>query len=313
MKHVTAADVAVLLVVLVWGGSYPIVKSAFDVVTPLSFTLVRFAIASVALAPIVIRDWRRHRLTTEDWLRTIATGLLTITLYQIGFSIGLLHTKASNSSLIIGSAPVLTLALAYLTRLERPTAARTAGILLALLGVILVIGGSDGLGFSGSTMRGDLISAAAALSYAASTIISRPVITKHSSLFVMGLAITVGTVALIPVCLGEVLRQDWVAVDVLTWLKIGYSALLAGSAGYVAWYRSIGRIGATRTAAFGYFIPVVAVTLSSITLGETMTVASAAGAVVVLLGVALTRWGDAWSRMWADRGQRQDVTAVSDD
>jgi len=60
--------------------------------------------------------------------------------------------------------------------------------------------------------------------------------------------------------------------------------------GYVLWYRSIGEIGATRTMVYNTLIPPAAVLIAIVTLGEEFTLLQALGAVVILSGVALTRF-----------------------
>lgn len=71
------------------------------------------------------------------------------------------------------------------------------------------------------------------------------------------------------------------------WLALAYNIVLAAVVAYVIYFKSIGEIGATRTAAYNALIPPMAVVIAIVTLGESFTPMQALGAVVALGGVVL--------------------------
>ncbi len=74
------------------------------------------------------------------------------------------------------------------------------------------------------------------------------------------------------------------------WVALAYSVVLAAVLAYVIYFKCIGQLGATRTAAYNALMPPLAVVIAIVTLRESFTIAQGLGAVVVLGGVALVRF-----------------------
>ena len=87
------------------------------------------------------------------------------------------------------------------------------------------------------------------------------------------------------------LRQDWTAVRPISWLALLYSGAVAIALAYFIWYYSIRQIGNTRTAVYSNLIPVVALIIAWLTLGETPTLVQVVGAAAILAGTLLVRLG----------------------
>jgi len=279
-------DLMVLATVLLWGASFTVIKSAYDEFTPLAFAGIRFVIASLGL--LVILAVLRHPLAIErrDLARVAAVGLFHVAFYQIFFGVGLKYTTASNSVLIINTAPVITALLVWLTRAEPITWRQAVGIALASAGVILLVEASGSL--SAGHLKGDLITMLAALSYAVTPVIVLPLYQRYSSLTIMTFGMVAGTVVLLIVGLPELARQSW-AVSSIAWAQLAYAALGAGTLGYLFWYEGIRRIGPTRAAAYFYLIPPIGVITAVKVLHEPFGMLHLAGAFVIIAGVALTR------------------------
>jgi len=280
-------DLMVLATVLLWGASFTVIKSAYDEFTPLAFAGIRFVIASLGL--LAILAILRHPLSVQrrDLARVAAVGLFHVAFYQIFFGVGLKYTTASNSVLIINTAPVITALLVWLTRAEPITWRQAMGIALASAGVILLVEASGGL--SAGHLKGDLITMLAALSYAVTPMIVLPLYQRYSSLTIMTFGMVAGTVVLLIVGLPELARQSW-TVSSIAWAQLVYAALGAGTLGYLFWYEGIRRIGPTRAAAYFYLIPPVGVITAVKVLHEPFGMLHLAGAFVIIAGVALTRW-----------------------
>ncbi len=280
-------DILILLTVVLWGASFTVIKSAYDEFTPLAFAGVRFVIASLGLLLILAVLRQPLAIARRDLLRVAAVGIFHVGFYQIFFSVGLKYTTASNSILIINTAPVITALLVWLTRAEPITWRQAVGILLAATGLILLVeaGGS----VSSGHLKGDLITMLAAVSYAVTPVIVLPLYKRYSSLTIMTLGMVFGTLLLLLVGLPELARQSW-GVSPVAWAQLGYAALGAGTLGYLFWYEGIRRIGPTRAAAYFYLIPPIGVVIAVKVLHEPFGVLHLAGAVVIILGVALARW-----------------------
>jgi drug/metabolite transporter (DMT)-like permease len=276
-----------LATVVLWGASFTVVKSAYAEFTPLGFAAVRFVIASATLLVMLAAMRRPLAIARADLARVAAVGASHIGLYQIFFGVGLQHTTASNSVLLINTAPLMTVALVWLTRSEPIASRQVAGVALAVAGVATLVQASGHI--STGHLTGDLITLLAAASYAATPVIVLPLYRRYDTLTVMAGAMLSGTAVLLVAGAPELLRQSW-RLTPTAWAQLLYAAVGAGAFGYVFWYEGIRRIGPTRTSAYSYLISPVGVLFAVTVLHEPFGAWHALGGVVILAGVALARW-----------------------
>ncbi len=291
-RRFTRTDFLILSVVVIWGVVFSVIKAALREIDPLAFTAVRFLLAAVLMILISLLLEGQLTVARSDVLKIIAIGVLGVGLYQILFSVGLKYTTASNSALLIATAPIFTALFAAATRQERITLRQAFGILLSFVGVIrLVRANGGGLGFSWESMKGDVLSLLAAIAAAGSAVLAKPVLQKYSSLRVMTLGVFSAAILLLLFGSQPLLAQDWAQVSWKAWSALGYSIVFATVIAFVIWFRGIGELGPTRTAAYGYLIPLVAVLVAVIFLKEHISPLHILGGGVILSGVLLTRWG----------------------
>jgi len=170
---------------------------------------------------------------------------------------------------------------------ERVTAVHWLGALLSLGGIYLVVG--RGASVTGSTLRGDLTMFAAVCCWAVYTLGSRPLMIRHSPVAVSGLSMAIGTAFYVPAVTSHIRAVNWKEVSGGTWVAAVYSGLFALCLSYTIWYAAVREIGSARTSAYSNVVPIVAMTTAVIFLGEPLGVGRIAGAVAVLVGVALMR------------------------
>ncbi|MGH9789352.1 MAG: DMT family transporter [Candidatus Acidiferrales bacterium] len=154
------ADLALAGVVLIWGTSFVIVKTALDDASPLAFLLLRFAIAGLAMLAL---SWRSLATTKPGTLR--AGAVIGFFLFA-GFAfqtIGLHHTTPTKSAFITAlSVPLVPLLLVFVLR-HRPRWEVLAGIAAATLGMYLLTVPPGTFEIA----RGDLLTLVCALAFAA--------------------------------------------------------------------------------------------------------------------------------------------------
>jgi drug/metabolite transporter (DMT)-like permease len=297
-------DVLLLLMTIIWGTNYAIVKHAFRQIDPQAFNALRMLIASTVFLSILAATRRgpraRHAegtmagifytpspVTGRDWLGLAGLGLVGHCLYQYSFVAGLAGTSVANAALLAASSPVLIALATAAMGEERPGIGHWLGALLSLVGIYLVVG--RGMSVGGSTLRGDLTMFAAMCCWAVYTLGSRPLMTRHSPVAVTGLSMAIGTGLYVPAVLPHLRAVAWRTVTVGTWVAIVYSALFALCVGYTIWYAAVREIGSARTSVYSNLVPLVALGAAVLFLGEPMELRKLAGAAAVLVGVALTR------------------------
>jgi drug/metabolite transporter (DMT)-like permease len=295
-------DALLVVMALIWGANYAIVKGAFGEIDPHAFNAARMSIASLAflatISALQLRPVRRQdsiastfqtpvKMTGRDWIELAGLGIVGHFLYQYFFIGGLALTTVANSSLLLAATPVVIGLLSAPLGHERVSAWHWAGAGLSLLGIYIVVG--RGVAVSAQGLRGDLLIGAAVLCWAAYTLGARRLISRHSPVGVTGLSMAMGTVVYLGVVWPHVAAAPWSQLSARTWLAILYSAIFALAVAYTIWYAAVRQIGSARTAVYSNLIPLVAMATAVIFLGEPLRTRNLIGAAAVLLGVALTR------------------------
>jgi drug/metabolite transporter (DMT)-like permease len=282
MKNATLARF--LLLALLWGSSFTFIKVSLAGLTPGQLVLSRLILgAAVLLAFAGLRKVGLPR-TGAIWAHVAAAALLGNVIPFLLLSYGEQTTGAGIAGVLVGSTPLLTLALATAALpTERATPRKAIGLLVGFLGVVLVIGPwRDSLGSVG----GRLACLGAALSYAAGFVYVRRYLSPR------GLA----PLALAAAQLTAAVVLQALVTPFLTWhtphftgrvtASIVILGLLSTGLAYVLYFRLIGDVGATTASAVNYVVPVGAVLISVALLGEPVTWNLVVGGLVVLAGVA---------------------------
>jgi drug/metabolite transporter (DMT)-like permease len=277
-------------VVFLWGSVFSVIKYSLQEIEPLAFATARFIGVALFLLLVALLLEGKPTIHREDWLRVAIAGGIGIGLYQIIFTLGIYYTTASNSSLLLATGPIFTFLFAVLFREERITFLQIGGILVSFIGVTMIVGAqSGGLTLSREHLKGDLFLLTCAAINGLVAVISKRPLKRHSALRFTTVTMILGTISMLPFTWRALVHQPWARLSLNGWLGLGYSSLFAAGIGYVLWLRAIGEIGPTRTMVYNYLIPVVAVGLAILTLGERFVLLQALGALIVFLGIALAR------------------------
>ena len=144
-----AAHLALLAVTLVWGTTFPLVKSALREVSPLLFNLLRMALASVVL---LAANWRALRGLSRSQMKLCAVAGVFLALGYELQTVGLTRTTPSKSAFLTGLVVVFVPLLSAVPGVRaaatpRPHLLAFAGALLAFGGIVLLTG-EPGAGLS---------------------------------------------------------------------------------------------------------------------------------------------------------------------
>lgn len=282
-------DAAMLVLVVIWGVNFPVVKGAFAALPPFAFNGLRFAIAAVLLAGVVRAAEGPWWPTRADLPGLLGLGLVGHAAYQMLWMTGLARTTAGHSSIILAMVPLFVGVLGALLRIERSARAVWLGLVVAFAGVVVLVTGGAGLTLDASTAVGDTITLAAAVCWAAYTVISRRYLARFSPLRLTTVTLVLGLPVILAAAVPELPRVAWAAVPASAWAALAFSSLFAVVLSYVIWYTSVQAVGGARTAAYSNLIPIVALLSSRVLLGEPLGVVQVVGTAIVLTGVWLAR------------------------
>jgi drug/metabolite transporter (DMT)-like permease len=290
--------------VLIWGVNYSVIKHAFAEIPPQPFNAIRLLIASsVFLAAM----WTAARygsdkpgslsavfytqatVTTRDKWTLAWLGVVGHFIYQFCFVGGVAKTSVSNSALIIGVTPVAVAVISAAIGRERISRLHWLGAAVSACGIYFVVG--HGWTFGGTSVEGDVLVMVSVACWAIYTAGASTLIQRHSALFVTGMTMLIGGIPYAITVMPQVWRVDWAHVSRWTLVSLPLSALFALNVAYLIWYTGIQKIGPARTSMYSNLVPIAAMTVAALWLGEPMTVVKLLGASAVLAGVVLTRLG----------------------
>jgi drug/metabolite transporter (DMT)-like permease len=274
-------------VVVIWGVSFAATRVAVREVPPMTLAFLRFALAVVVLWPLVKRRWRLHRLRPGDRWAGSFLGLTGVTLAFVGENIALKLTTASHAALIVATTPLATAVVDAVARQRLPCLATAGGLLVALAGVVLIVGSAKG---SEGSVSGDLLMLATVSSWVAYSFLTRRLTAQYPTLVVTQIALVVGAVTLAPLAMVESIVVGWMRPTVVTLLALAYLGVFCSALAYLWWNRAIGVLGVTTTNSLIYGIPLVGVAAGVVVLGEPLTVTVVAGGALIIAGVTGASW-----------------------
>jgi drug/metabolite transporter (DMT)-like permease len=291
----TAQDAAMLTVCLIWGGNFTVMKLALERMEPLAFTAVRFVLGSVLLWAVLRWKEGPAPLPRGSFLELLGLGVVGNTLYQLAFVVALDRSTATNTALIISAVPAVVAVLGGIFGIERTTARMRWGIALGMTGVAMVVlARGGGVSFGAATIVGDLLALAATLCWSVYTLALRRLPPEISPLRVTAWTTYTGTPGLVLAGLPQLAAvDDWGALGWEPWAAIAYATGLSLVLAYLLWNTSVRVVGGSRTAIYMCVTPLVAALVAWMVLGERPGPLHAAGAVLIIGGVLLTRLGGA--------------------
>jgi len=288
----TLLDAALLLMVLIWGSNFSVVKVALRDFPEIPFNAMRLLIGSVVFMGVLWwnRDSERQQapLTRADWRQLIFLGVVGTFLYQLCFVGAVRRTSVANGSLIVGISPIVIALLSAWAGHERIKPVRWVGVVLALAGLYLIVG--HGAELSSQTLSGDLLMMCGVLCWAVYSVASQPILKRHSALTVIGLTFSLGATMYVVAMIPILIKVDWRAISPQSWGLMLASALLALNLSYFIWYTGLKKLGGSRTSVYSYLTPVVAMVVAAIWLSEPVSANQMAGAAAVFAGLLITRF-----------------------
>ncbi len=270
---------------LLWGANYAISKFAYGAWNPLAFSMTRFLVAGLLFGAFV---WRREgplRVHRADVPLLLGCAIVGITANQLFFTTATDHTTAGNVVLIMTAAPALAAFFAMVAGHEHVFLRHWGSLGISVAGVVLVVVG--GAEVHGASLFGDAMAVGAAVTWAAYSVMLRPLFVRYTASRISSLMVIAGGLMLIPFALPETLSQDWSALgpkSIAAWLYSGIFALVVTN---ILYFRGLRTIGASRATLYMYLQPFVGVLVAAAILGESLSPLQAVGGIVILVGVSL--------------------------
>jgi drug/metabolite transporter (DMT)-like permease len=276
-----------ILTILAWGVSFVSTKVLLEHgLKPTEVYIYRTFLAYLLVFMVCHKRILSNSL--RDELLFVACGLCAGSLYFIAENTALEYTLVSNVSLIVTLAPLITtILLGSIYKSEKPGKGFFIGSFVALLGVGFVI-------FNSSFVLdvkplGDLLSLAAAVSWAVYSLVLRKLSAFYTVMFISRKTFFYGMLTAIPFLIGQkTMTPLTVFCELEVWINFLFLGVFCSMLAFIIWAWASKGIGAVKTNTYLYFQPVVTLIASALLLGEKVSLIGYTGCGLILVGVWLS-------------------------
>ncbi|WP_116339937.1 O-acetylserine/cysteine exporter [Enterobacter cloacae] len=279
-----------LLVVVVWGLNFVVIKLGLHNMPPLMLAGLRFMLVAFPALFFVARPKIPLKLLLGYGL-TISFGQFAFLFCAIKFGM-----PAGLASLVLQAQAFFTIILGAFVFGERLQGKQLVGIALAVFGVLVLIEAS--LNGQDVALLGFMLTLAAGLSWACGNIFNKLIMQHEARPQVMSLVVWSALIPIIPFMAAsfildgpEVMLNSLVDIDLTTILSLIYLAFVATIVGYGIWGSLLGRYETWRVAPLSLLVPVVGLASAAILLDETLSALQLLGAVLIMAGLYINVFG----------------------
>ena len=287
------------LVVVVWAVNFIAAKIGLRYLPAVTMASFRVVIAGMSMVPAyficsqlpAFADARRARMqgfTRQDLWRFCYLGFFGVVVNQMCFTMGLRYTSVSHAAVIVGMSPIYTLVLAVLFRLERATWHKVAGMAIAFTG-IAVLASENGISPRSPSLLGDAITMTGSLGFATYAVLGKRVAGRYDALTMAAFNHFAGALIILPVALHQAWSlgpfSRWRAIPWEGWTALLYMAVCSSAMAYIFYFWLLRYLEASQLSAFTYLLPVLAVILGIVLLGEHGSLMQVLGGALALSGV----------------------------
>jgi drug/metabolite transporter (DMT)-like permease len=274
-----------VLVAIMWGGTFIATKMASHVFGSFTGASFRYLVALLFMVPMMLfKDPKAFKVTRKQFIQLALLGFTGIFAYSFFFFTGLRLVKASHGALIVALNPVLVMLISALIGKERISGIKILGLLISLAGTAIVIARGDILDLFTMFTWGDALMLGCPVSWAFYTYFAKDALKFASPIQASTWAILTGMMLIV---LFVPFEPFPLYVDWTVWLAIVYLGICGSVLGFVWYYEGIKAIGPVKTSAFNNLIPIFAMLLSVVLLGETIHGYMIYGSAMVIGGVYL--------------------------
>lgn len=303
-RSMSAPEWAMLLSLSVlWGGSFFFTRVALSALPPFTLVLLRVGLAALILSAVMPLLGLRMPRTGRIWAAFFGMGLLNNVVPFCLIVWGQTQIASGLAAILNATTPLFTVVAAHVfTPDERMTGNRLVGVLIGLVGVAVMVGPAV-LAALGTDLLAQVAVLGAALSYAFAGIFGR----RFRQMGVPPLATATGQVTasafmLLPLVL--VADRPWTLPlpGASVWGAVVGIAVLSTALAYVLYFRILATAGATNLLLVTFLIPVSAILLGALVLGERLAPQHFIGMALIGCGLAAID-----GRVWAFSQHRRRI------
>jgi drug/metabolite transporter (DMT)-like permease len=280
---------ALLAVQLLFGSGYVVSKIIVGVFPPLVWASIRIIISAIIMMGIALSSGRRSPRSWNQFFKPlIGFALLGMIINQSSFLVGLKFTTSTNSAILNTLIPLFTLALVTIRGVEKFTALRGVGFLLALAGVLSIRHIED-FHLSDQTVIGDLLTILNCLSYSVFLVLGKSFLEKHDKIWTTAWLFVYGSIGITLLAIPDYLHFQFPEMTPLLWFCAAFAVIGTTLLTYFLNFWALAHAKSSSVALYIYLQPVVASAVAYFFFGEQVTLRTVVSALLIFLGMLLAR------------------------
>lgn len=283
MERERVSDILLLCVAAIWGINFVAMKFLLAHISPVNLVLFRFFIGSILLFLLLFFSGD-VKIPLIDFFHLCLLGIIGITIYQFFFTYALKYTSVTNVSIIINTAPLYGGILSSLFGFEKFNRKRIFCIITGFFGVFIIITKGTFLLEPGDA-TGNILAVVSSFLWALYTILSKPLLDRHSPLKVTTYSMITGSVLLIPFVPFYLDFHELMRLSISGWAIVSFTVVFSIVIAFFLWYRGVKKIGPSRTIIYQYSIPVFAAFFAYLLIHERLYFSQLVGAAIVFFSL----------------------------
>lgn len=283
------AYIALIANAIIWGAAFPIVKPAFDFISPLAYLYFRFLLAGIFSLPIFFYYYIRIRPKTSYLLKALLLELFGTALPLLILYEGLARTTALEASLIGSTGPIFVVLGGIWFLHERENKREWQGLGLSLLGSLLLVASPliGGVEETLSSTTGNLYTLGYCVLYAIYAIIAKKFYKTRPPLY-LGALTYLGTALIYALLLnlsGGLPNLSLLTTNFSVFFPVFYMAVPGGIIAFALYLYAQSKIEVSEANLFTYLNGVVAIPASYLLLGEKPSLLTIVAILIITVGV----------------------------
>lgn len=290
MRSSLKVHLALFTVSLIYGGTFTIAKQVMpEFVKPFAFILMRVSVAAVCIFIFHALFIRQKISDWKDIRQLCISALFGVAFNMLLFFKGLAITTPINGSVLMMYTPIFVVIFAALYLKEKITTQKIAGIAVAAIGAILLMGGT-GFNFSAATVWGDVMVTANAIIYAFYLVYAKSLMQKYHPLTVTMWSFIFGWFVVLPFGAGEFIAIDFSTFTPRIWACIAFVTVGSTFLTYVLNAYALKKASSSLVGSYIYLQPVLATLIAIVSGKDMLTFEKICYILVIFCGVFLVSW-----------------------
>ena len=283
----------------IFGSGTPVSKIVTDAFPVFVASGARMLLAAAALVPLMV-VWERRTgragllssISGSDWLRLGMIALVGMFGFSVFMLYGMKEVSGAIAGIVMATTPAVTAAGSVIFLRDRLDRWKSLAIGLAVGGVLAVNLGTTGEGGGDNVVLGTLLVFGAVCGEAAYTLLGKRLTADLSPVSIAAIASVLATILFAPFAAAQLSELEPSTAAATDWAALAWWGLGTMGLGSVLWYLGVSRVSGATASAFMGVMPVSALLLSYLLLGESFEPIHAVGMAAVLAGIAAVTYGE---------------------